>query len=245
MCPPYRSGSSPVRHRAAAGLEMSPHHRSAGAAVLSAIVALARGGAQAAGSLVGIRNGIEEPPHTSERLSPDVEIRRYRERICAETIVTAAEEAARNVGFRRLAGYIFGGNHAGTKFAMTAPVTQGGTDIGERIAMTAPVTQQSTVPGQWIIRFVLPADATMESLPEPNDPAVRLVRIAAATVAVQRFSGNRGPRAVASRTEQLLTTLREYGFEPTGPAEAWFYDPPWTLPLFRRNEIAVPVTHHH
>ena len=213
--------------------------------MLNAIASLARGAVQASESLVGIRGGTEEPPHTSESLSRDVELRRYRERVCAETTVNATEEAARSVGFRRLAGYIFGGNHAGSTFAMTAPVTQSDATRGERFVVTAPVAQQPTTTGQWVIRFILPADATLESLPEPNDPAVRLVRIAAATVAVQRFSGSRGPRAVASHTERLLTTLREYGFEPTGPAEAWFYDPPWTLPRLRRNEIAVTIAHHY
>lgn len=212
--------------------------------MLNTIASLARGAVQASGSLVGIRAGTEEPPHTSESLTRDVELRRYGDRFCAETTVTASQEAARNVGFRRLAGYIFGSNHAGTKFAMTAPVTQSGADSGERIAMTAPVAQQSTAPGQWVIRFFLPAGTTPEALPEPNDPAVRLVRIDAATVAVHRFTGSRSPRAVASHTRQLLTTLSEYGFKPAGPAEAWFYDPPWTLPLLRRNEIAVPVSHH-
>lgn len=210
--------------------------------MVRAVVALARSALQAAGSVWGIRIGTEEPPHSVEQLTGDVELRRYRERICAETTVAAAEEAARNVGFRRLAGYIFGGNHAGTKFAMTAPVAQGGVQRGEQIAMTAPVAQQPAAPGQWVIRFFLPAGTTMESLPEPNDPAVRLVRIPAATVAVQKFSGDRGRHAVAAHTDKLLVTLREIGFEPGGLAEAWFYDPPWTIPWFRRNEIAVPVT---
>lgn len=130
------------------GSEISPYHRPVGAAMLNAVAALARGAVQAAGSLVGIRSGTEEPPHTSEPLTRGIELRCYRERICAETTVTAGEESARNVGFRRLAGYIFGGNHAGAKFAMTAPVAQGGAGSGEQIAMTAPAVQQPIGPGQ-------------------------------------------------------------------------------------------------
>lgn len=211
--------------------------------MLNAIASMARGAVQASESLVGIRSGTEEPPHTCELLKRDVELRRYRERVCAETTVSAAEEAARNVGFRRLAGYIFGGNHAGRKFAMTAPVTQSVANDGQRFAMASPVAQQATTSGQWVIRFFLPADVTLDALPEPDDRAVRLVRLAAATFAVHRFTRSRSPRAVAIATERLLTTLRECGFEPTGPAEAWFYDPPWTLPPLRRNEIAVPVSY--
>ncbi len=60
-------------------------------------------------------------------------------------------------------------------------------------------------------------------------------------MAVLRFSGGRGPGAVADRTAELLKTLRDNDIEPTGDAVAWFYDPPWTLPFRRRNEVAVPV----
>lgn len=210
--------------------------------MISRIATMARAALQAAGSVVGIRNGTEEPPHTVEHRTGHVEVRRYNERIVAETTVTGGEEAARSSGFRRLAGYIFGGNHSRTKFAMTAPVAQDlATQAGESIAMTAPVAQQSVVPGQWVIRFFLPAGTSMEELPEPDDPAVRLVCVPAETFAVQRFSGDRGSHAVEAHTAQLLEAVRQLGYEPAAAPQAWFYDPPWTIPLFRRNEVAVPV----
>jgi hypothetical protein len=92
-----------------------------------------------------------------------------------------------------------------------------------------------------LIRFFMPADKTMQSLPAPNDESVRLVTVPVETVAVRRFSGSRSHRTIGSQTAQLLATLRETGFEPTCTPVAWFYDPPWTLPMLRRNEIAVPV----
>lgn len=188
-------------------------------------------------SLVGIRVGTEEPHHLSTKLTERVEIRRYGPRIAAETTVDAGEERARNIGFRRLAGYIFGANHRNESIAMTAPVTQ---QSGDRIAMTAPVAQardgeRST------IRFYMPSKWTMDTLPEPDDDAVRLVPVPGETVAVLRFTGDRSPRAVETHTAELLEVLRANGIEPVGDAQAWFYDPPWTLPLRRRNEIAVPV----
>ena len=63
----------------------------------------------------------------------------------------------------------------------------------------------------------------------------------AEAVAVLRFSGDRGAGAVATRTEWLEHVLRATGFEATGTPTAWFYDPPWTLPFLRRNEVAVPI----
>lgn len=68
-----------------------------------------------------------------------------------------------------------------------------------------------------------------------------LVTVPPETVAVRRFSGSAGPDAVAFQTVRLMRTLREKGVEPVGTPAAWFYDPPWTVPILRRNEIAVPV----
>lgn len=207
----------------------------------SIVSAIARLG-ELGGSVVGVRRGTEEPRYTVEQQIPGVEIRRYGPRIAAETAVAAGEEAARNVGFRRLARYIFGANHAAAKIAMTAPVAQQpGSAGGEKIAMTAPVSQRAGAEGDWVIRFFMPADKTMESLSEPDDAAIKLVTVAAETVAVRRFTGSRNQQAIAAQTDELMRALRDNGFEPTGTAAAWFYDPPWTIPMLRRNEIVVAV----
>lgn len=194
-------------------------------------------------AIVGIRIGTEEPQHTSERLAGSVELRRYGPRIAAETTVAADEDAARSEGFRRLAGYIFGRNGGAESIAMTAPVAQSA-QSGVKIAMTAPVAQsaQPTDVGEgWVIRFFMPSTWTLDTLPPPDDTRVHLAVVPAETYAVLQFSGDRGPTAVAERSRELIDTLREYGFEPTDEPSAWFYDPPWTLPFRRRNEIAVPV----
>ena len=107
--------------------------------------------------------------------------------------------------------------------------------------MTAPVVQASAAEDGWVIRFFMPSKWTMETLPTPKDDRVKLVTVPPETVAVLRFSGDRGPKAVAARTDELLKVLQDNGIETTGEAQAWFYDPPWTLPMTRRNEIAVAV----
>jgi len=193
-----------------------------------------------AGTVVGCRRGTEEPDHSVQRLTRAVEIRQYGARIAAETIVKADEGSARNTGFRRLARYIFGANHAKAKIAMTAPVAQRPSG-GEKIAMTTPVSQEAAGDGEWMIRFFMPANRTLESLPEPDDSEVRLVTVPAETIAVRRFAGSPSRRAVAAQTAKLMDTLRDVGFEATDTPAAWFYDPPWTVPALRRNEIAVPV----
>ncbi|OBG86905.1 heme-binding protein [Mycobacterium sp. E1715] len=200
--------------------------------------------AQVAESLLavgGVRVGLEEPAYTHKRITDTVEIRRYGPRIAAETIVDADENRARDVGFRRLAGYIFGGNRDNSSISMTAPVSQQSSPGGRQIAMTAPVVQSAGDEAGWAIRFFMPAKWTMETLPAPDDDQVRLVTVPPATVAVLRFTGDRSPKAVASRTAELLKILQDKGIEPTGDGEAWFYDPPWTVPMRRRNEIAIPI----
>jgi hypothetical protein len=192
-------------------------------------------------AVVGIRVGTEEPHYTRHQLTGDVEIRSYGPRIAAETTVIDDEDRARNIGFRRLAGYIFGNNRREQTISMTAPVSQQSTRGGEQIAMTAPVVQSPGADRGWVIRFFMPSKWTVEALPTPTDDQVRLVTVPPETVAVLRFSGDRGPKAVAARTSELAKTLQDNGIEPVGEANAWFYDPPWTLPFRRRNEIAVPV----
>ena len=86
----------------------------------------------------------------------------------------------------------------------------------------------------------MPADKTLDTLPEPVDAEVNLVTVPPATIAVRRFTGIPTRRAVASQTAQLMNTLGEFGFEVMDPS-GLVLRPPWTVPALRRNEIAVPV----
>ncbi|WP_304113774.1 heme-binding protein [Mycolicibacterium bacteremicum] len=189
-------------------------------------------------SVAGIRT-VEEPRHISRTLTGGVEIRRYGRRIAAQTTVVGERDDALTAGFRTLAGYIFGGNRSRTEIAMTAPVSQ--QSGAQKIAMTAPVSQSGGGEDGWTIRFFMPSQWTLQTLPEPDDDDVRLVSVPAETVAVLRFTGDRGPAAVARRTDDLLQALGGHGIAPAGEAVAWFYDPPWTLPFLRRNEVVVPI----
>ena len=118
--------------------------------------------AEEAGSVVGLRFGTEEPRYTSEKVTHGLEIRNYGPRIAAETTVFGDEDKALSDGFRRLAGYIFGGNHGNAKIAMTAPVAR---QSGQKIAMTAPVSKTSGADGGSVVRFFMPAGWTMDTLP--------------------------------------------------------------------------------
>ncbi len=203
------------------------------------ILALLSSVALGACSVIGIRDGTEEPHYDVIAQTGPLEIRRYAPRIAAETTVPGEQSAALSTGFRRIAGYIFGGNTTHASIAMTAPVAQ---SSSETIAMTAPVAQSPAADGAWTIRFFMPAKYTMETLPTPTDQQVRLVPVPSETLAVLRFTGSTGAEAVATRQVELSQALAATEWHAAGPAFAWFYDPPWTLPFLRRNEVAVAVT---
>jgi hypothetical protein len=212
------------------------------------------------GQLVGIRAGTEQPPYEVVGRIGDAEIRRYAPQIAAETVVEGPVETARNEGFRRVAGYIFGDNTAKASVAMTAPVVQGREAAGgsqsiamtapvvqaragrsEAIAMTSPVVQQPAGAESWSIQFIMPSKYTLATLPQPNDPRVRLVEIPARTFAVVRFSGLGREDAVARHEKALDAALAGSSWRAVGEPVTWYYDPPWTVPFLRRNEVARPV----
>jgi hypothetical protein len=205
--------------------------------VAGLLAALALGGC----SVVGIRS-VEEPAYQVTAKLGEVEIRAYGPRIAAEAIVAGDEIAARNAGFRKVAGYIFGGNVTRQKIEMTAPVAQDQAAASEKIAMTAPVAQDKAEGGQWRIRFFMPSGYTMETLPTPTDPDVTLVTVAPEKMAVLRFTGARDGEAIAEHEKVLRAALSGSAWQASGSAIAWFYDPPWTIPFLRRNEVAIPVT---
>ncbi len=107
--------------------------------------------------------------------------------------------------------------------------------------MTAPVAQSAGKDGQWQVQFFMPAKYTRETLPRPNNSSVRIVELPAQRFAVLRFSGMAGRAAVASKTEELRAKVATRGWTVTGAPVTWFYDPPWTLPPMRRNEVALLV----
>jgi SOUL heme-binding protein len=186
---------------------------------------------------------IEEPAFETAKQSGEFEIRRYAPMIVAETRVEGDLWGASSEGFRVIAGYIFGNNTsakgAGSeKVAMTAPVTVEAAP--EKIAMTAPVTTEAEG-SRFRMHFVMPSTFTLATLPKPKDDRVKLREIPARTMAVVKFSGFAGEGKVKEKTDELLAWMKAGGIEPAGAPQLARYDPPWTLPFLRRNEVMVPV----
>lgn len=167
-----------------------------------------------------------------------IEIRQYNPMIVAEVIKQGERRQAINDGFRPLADYIFGKNVPAEKIGMTAPVLQTGDNIG----MTAPVLQQEGEGAQnWRVQFIMPETYTSETLPKPVDASITLKEIPAYRAAVIRFSGFATPDVIAAKTKTLQDWVTAQGLTPASAPVLAFYNPPWTLPFLRRNEVMIPL----
>ena len=152
-----------------------------------------------------------------------IQVRDYAPMTVAEAEVSGERKEAINKGFRIIADYTFGNN---------AP--------RQNVAMTAPVTQEGAA-GSWKVRFVMLANYTMETLPKPNNDVVKLEKVPGKRFAVIRFSGLAGEESLKEHTDALNAFIRDKKLEPLSQATYVFFNPPWTLPFLRRNEVMVEV----
>ena len=179
--------------------------------------------AMAAGAGAQTHKGYEMPPHAVEAAEGARELRRYGPHVLAEVRVSGDRAAAISTGFSMLAGYIFGGNAARQRIAMTVPVTQ--TDDG----------------AFWTVGFMMPTGFTPETLPAPNDDRIQFVTAKGGRQVVERFSGRPDTTDMAARATALRTWAEARGLTVTDGPHYLFYDAPMTLPANRRNEVAWSV----
>jgi hypothetical protein len=168
-------------------------------------------------------NKTEEQKYTVILKEKDFEIRFYP----SATVATINSDAKTykdlsGPGFRKLAGYIFGGNETNTSISMTAPVHM---DINDSVSSMS---------------FVMPSSYNQENLPKPNDPNVLIQKTADEYVAVIRFGGFASDKDLVFYSDKLHEILKEKGITSYGNARFLGYNPPFQL-VDRRNEIIVSV----
>lgn len=172
-------------------------------------------------------SGVEIAPYKVLVSDGPQEIRHYDELVLVSAPMESADNAdnADNNAFRTLFRYITGANAGGTDIAMTAPVFMDRASSDKRMF------------------FVLPSAYTLESAPNPSDPTVELSRITDTTYAVITFSGLLRRENIEEHREKLTRWLdARADFKATGSHISAGYNPPWTLPMMRRNEVLIPVT---
>lgn len=183
-------------------------------------------------------------------LGKKIELRRYAPRIVAQVEVPGEEKAALDEGFRILAGYIFGKNNR----RGVAMVKDPSAPRHEKIPMTAPVTSQAAQTpvlcnvgaadgaSTLKVRFYMPPSYTLDTLPEPQDRRVHLIELPEEQYAAIRFSGSWNPSNFTKHANYLLNVLRQKNVIPSGCPICAYYDPPFTLPFLRHNEVLVPIS---
>ena len=194
------------------------------------------------------------------------EIREYEPVLIAETTVDGDMSTASSSGFRLLADFIFGnslvpGTTQAGKIAMTAPVTLEPQSAkiamtapvtvepqSEKIAMTAPVTMSAasaepvmTASNKWRVHFVMPSQYTLANIPQPKNSEVKLREIPGKFFAVNSYTGFNTQARVQAKTDELSAWVATQKMNALSSPQLSRYDPPWTLPMLRRNEIMIEI----
>lgn len=190
-------------------------------------------------SLIGpIMSQVETPAYKTVHSYEDkIEVRTYAPQIVAKVTVEGARSEAIGKGFRLLADFIFGNNISNQDISMTAPVQQ---QASEEIAMTAPV-QQTNEGGSWAVEFIMPSAYTMDTLPKPSDDRIEIIERGEQHTLTIRFSGRNSDENVATYKKILDQFILDNKVPVISPAIYAFYNPPWTLPFLRRNEISYVI----
>ena len=212
------------------------------------------------GTVLG-RIGVETPKYEVVSKAPDYEIREYQPSVATEVTYDPSEmKRGRDGGFMILASYIGAVGKPcnikpeiqteGEKIAMTTPdITHESSPQSQPIAMTAPVitAEQSTDDESGLARklvtmqFVLPSDYTMENVRRPTDPRVSVKEALVRKYGVVTFSGVADDTIVQTMVQKLRKSLEDGGYQVTGDYVLGRYNPFWTLPLLRTNEVVLPV----
>jgi len=194
---------------------------------------------------------IEEPKYEVLLSDGPYEIRHYTSILIAETVVEGDMDEASNKGFRLIADFIFGNNQiadslTSEKIAMTAPVTL--EPQSAKISMTAPVTVEPQSKESdmqtaklWRVNFVMPSRYSLATIPKPKNSAVNLREIPGKHYVVLKYSGFNSVSRVQSKVQETTEWALKRNFKVVGTPQLSRYDPPWTLPMFRRNEIMLEI----
>jgi hypothetical protein len=189
---------------------------------------------------LGTRLGMatEEAKYEVLEREGNFELRQYQPHIVAETLVEGDFQEVGNEGFRRLYDYIAGKNRKQQTIPMIAPVSQEANS--EKIPMTAPVNQEKAGE-KWRITFMMPSQYTMETLPEPLDPRVKLTKGTGLLMAALSYSGTWSRERYEDKETRLKELILQRGLKMEGEPVFARYNPPFMPWFLRRNEVLIPV----
>lgn len=202
--------------------------------IIILIVATILVGALATGPIM---SNVETPSYKVIQSKGKIEIREFDPMVIAEVQVVGRRKDAISSGFKLLADYIFGNNISQENIDTTATIQQ---PASEKIAMTAPV-QQQLANDSWLVSFVMPSEYNLEDLPKPKNIEVKLKNVPVKRFVTIQFSGTSSDENLAKHKKLLVEFIKNNSISVTGTSKYAFYNPPWTLPVMRRNEVMFEV----
>lgn len=191
------------------------------------------------------KNNIEQPNYSIIKSNENFEVRKYSSYITANVSVDMDDDYddAKSRAFKKLASYIFGGNTKNNKISMTAPVVVKAeeSESGTKISMTSPVIMKAD-DKKMTMSFMMPSEYQMNELPTPNDSDITFQTVPERILAVVRYSGISSEKVENKKSKALYEWLEETEYEVKSTPVFAGYNPPWTIPFMRRNEVMVEVS---
>jgi hypothetical protein len=178
----------------------------------------------------------ETPPFDVVAKGATYEVRRYYPEVWAqvEYIVDPSTDIndKSSIGFQPLFEYITGKNERQQKIPMTAPVVMQ--------QLTADFTHRR-------MAFIMPASqfTRVDQLPKPTASDVTLVTVNQPLVlACITFNMETTSKRVAEKEAELREGTKSDGIELVNDRASLRvagYNPPWTPPELRKNEVCIPL----
>jgi hypothetical protein len=187
-------------------------------------------------NIFGIRT-VESPKYDVIHEDGELEIRRYPASLRARTFAAGDYEASSETGFKRLASFIAGHNCGDVRLYPPGSTAQFNLR-GDPIAMTKPVLQ-APAEGGWTMAFILPRKYSFSTAPKPLDEGVELEQVPPQTMAILRYSGSVDERRIQRKFRELRGWVQSIGWRSISEPLAAQYDPPFTIPFLKRNEVLV------
>lgn len=166
------------------------------------------------GAHMFLRQKPEQPVYQVVSRSDNIEIRRYQPMLIAKVSLSIPKDQALNTGFKILAKYISQNN----------------------IAMTAPVILQK-ITNKWQVSFIMPSKYQLKDL-KPAEQVTFETLKQSKYVAI-RYSGINNDIQMQRHTIKIMDFIEKNHIKTTKDIIYAFYNPPWTLPILRRNEILI------
>ncbi len=168
-------------------------------------------------------NSVERQPYQVLEDKGEFELRLYPSvNIAQITSKSTSYDDMSTKGFRKLAGYIFGGNDKDQKIAMTSPVQ---VDVNDSLSTMS---------------FMMPTEYDINDLPTPKDGSVNIMKTEEEYVAAISFGGFANDAKIKENSDKLAKLLKENELVPTGNFRWLGYNPPYQI-IGRKNEVVVKV----